>query len=130
MTPGITKIIDERRKNGRIETKLDALWEGVLISHAGTIVDISSTGCFILTPDDVKPKELIRLEIVLPTGRRIYLWGEVVYQIPEMGFALRYNGSDEVEQKSLEDFLASVRAERERSVPVTENSEGGPVSVP
>jgi hypothetical protein len=114
----MTRIIDERRQHERVEANLDALWEGVLIRHTGTVVDISATGCFILTQDDVKPKELVRLEVVLPDGRRIYLWGEVVYQIPEMGFAVQYTGTDESEHELLEEFLASVKSVREAADPV------------
>jgi hypothetical protein len=49
----------------------------------------------------VTPKELIRVEIQLPTERWIYLWAEVVYQLSEIGFALRFTGSTETEQTML-----------------------------
>ncbi|HEX8708875.1 MAG TPA: PilZ domain-containing protein [Pyrinomonadaceae bacterium] len=95
-------VVDKRRAE-RILVNLNARWEGVLAQHEGTIVDISSTGCFILTADEVMPRELIRIEIQLPTDRQTYtsLWGEVVYQISEMGFALRFTGSTEAEEKML-----------------------------
>ena len=93
--------ISDRREARRFQVKLNARWEGVLAQRTGTIVDISSTGCFLLTSDDVTPKELIRIEIQMPTERWIYLWAEVVYQISEMGFALRFTGSTETEQTML-----------------------------
>ncbi|HVF57373.1 MAG TPA: PilZ domain-containing protein [Pyrinomonadaceae bacterium] len=99
----------ERRKAERIHIKIGAHWEGLLSRRDGTIVDVSTEGCFILTSDDVQPKELIRLEIGMPTGRRIFLWGEVVYQVHEMGFALRFTSNDEAEQKMLATFLEYVR---------------------
>ncbi|MGB8509910.1 MAG: PilZ domain-containing protein [Pyrinomonadaceae bacterium] len=99
----------ERRISGRVQAKLDARWEGVLTSRTGTVVDVSSTGCFILTQDDVKPGELVRLEIILPTGRHIYLWGEVVYGIAEMGFAMRFTGTEETERQMLELLLEYLR---------------------
>ncbi|HEX8494021.1 MAG TPA: PilZ domain-containing protein [Pyrinomonadaceae bacterium] len=91
----------ERREAERYQVKLNARWEGVLAQRTGTVVDISSTGCFLLTRDDVTPKELIRVEIQLPTERWIYLWAEVVYQLSEIGFALRFTGSTETEQTML-----------------------------
>lgn len=94
-------ITKERRQGERVRTKLEAQWEGVLARRAGTVVDISSTGCFVLAAAEVLPEELIRLEIHLPTGRWMYLWGEVVYKIEEMGFALRFTGSDETELQML-----------------------------
>jgi hypothetical protein len=54
--------------------------------------------------------ELIRIEIESPHGRSVRLWGEVVYQFPEMGFALRFTGSDEDDQIGLEDLLLDLRA--------------------
>lgn len=102
--------ISERREADRFQVKLNARWEGVLTQRAGTIVDISSTGCFLLTRDEVTPKELVRIEIQLPTERWIYLWAEVVYQIPEMGFALRFTGSTATEQAML-DLLLDMLAE-------------------
>lgn len=93
--------VSDRRAAERFQVSLEARWEGVLSQRAGTVVDISATGCFLLTRDEVAPKELIRIEIQLPTGRWIYLWAEVVYKIPEMGFALHFTGSTETEQTML-----------------------------
>jgi hypothetical protein len=94
-------ITKERRKRERVRADLEAQWEGVLARRDGRVVDISASGCFILTDDEVRAEELIRLEIQLPTGRKIYLWGEVVYKVEEMGFALRFTGSDETELQML-----------------------------
>jgi len=99
-------MIEERRSQERVCVRLDARWEGVLARREGTVVDISPAGCFILTADEVQPRELIRLEISLPTGRHLYLWGEVVYTAADMGFALRFTGCDEVELKMLEELVA------------------------
>lgn len=100
----------ERRESERFQVKLNARWEGVLAQRTGTIVDISSTGCFLLTRDDVTTKELIRIEIQLPTERWINLWAEVVYQISEIGFALRFTGSTETEQTMLNLLLDMLAA--------------------
>jgi len=91
----------ERRQAERVYVRLNARWEGVLAQCEGHIADLSLTGCFVLTSDRVKPKELIRVEIQLPTEGWIYLWGEVVYQIPEMGFALSFTGIEEMERAML-----------------------------
>ena len=95
----------ERRRVGRIETNLRARWEGVLTQREGEVVDLSATGCFILTADEVKPNELIRLEIRLDETEAVYLWGEVVYKIPEIGFGVRFNGSDEQEEARLFQYI-------------------------
>lgn len=99
----------ERRRAERLRTSLQAFWEGVLTRRGGTITDISPTGCFILTRDDVQQQELIRLEVQSPTGRSICLWGEVVYKVEEMGFALRFTGMDEGERRLLEALMDTLR---------------------
>lgn len=97
----MNKPSTDRRHSERYSVRLAASWEGVLTRRAGTIVDISATGCFILTRDDVQQRELIRLDVESPTGRNLCLWGEVVYRAPEMGFALNFTGTDPTEQRML-----------------------------
>jgi hypothetical protein len=103
------KPASDRRKSDRFHTRLAASWEGILTRRAGVVVDISATGCFILTRDDVQLKELIRIEIESPTGRNICLWGEVVYRAPEMGFALRFTSTDPMGQQMLGLLLEYLR---------------------
>lgn len=99
----------ERRQAERVYVQLDARWEGVMAQCEGHIVDLSSTGCFVLTSDRVKTKELIRVEVQLPTEGWLYLWGEVVYRIEEMGFALRFTGVSDMEQAMLQLLLDFMR---------------------
>jgi hypothetical protein len=101
----MSTITIERREAERLQAKLHARWEAVLTQRTGTIADISASGCFLLTRDEVMPGELVRIEIQLPTGPWMYLWAEVVYQIPEMGFALRFTGSNKTEKKMLNRLL-------------------------
>ena len=85
----------ERRKSERVRVDLKVQWEGVLEHKEGTIVDLSVGGCFILTSHLVQTRELIRLEV----EGSLTVWGEVIYQIEEMGFGLKFNaGPDERQQ--------------------------------
>jgi hypothetical protein len=93
--------MDERRKVERVRVDLKVFWEGALTQLEGSIVDLSTTGCFILTDDQVRVGELIRVEIRPPKDGALYIWGEVVYQIAEMGFALHFTGGDEDDIKRL-----------------------------
>ncbi|HYP54494.1 MAG TPA: PilZ domain-containing protein [Pyrinomonadaceae bacterium] len=99
----------DRRRAERVETSLEAHWEGVLTRLAGTIVDLSATGCFILTADQVRPNELIRLEISMPETT-VCLWGEVVYKIPEIGFGVRFTGADAAEEAVIKDYVLAKRS--------------------
>jgi hypothetical protein len=83
----------ERRRAERVKANIKARWEGVLGQDEGTIVDLSINGCFILTAHLVQTGELIKLEMENSPEMEnsLALWGEVIYQIEEMGFALRFN---------------------------------------
>jgi hypothetical protein len=106
-------MIEERRASERVRANLPAHWEGVLASREGQVTDLSQTGCFVVTKADVQAKELIRLEITMETGRRLYLWGEVVYTVEEIGFALRFTGTEQTEMRMLEALIEFVRAKQE-----------------
>ena len=81
--------MQERREAERLRIDLDVRWEALRTQGRGTICDLSSTGCFVLTSAEVRPGELIRLEINFQQ-EVTSLWGQVVYGVPEMGFALRF----------------------------------------
>jgi hypothetical protein len=97
---------DDRRNAKRIEVNLPTTWEGLLERHEATITSLSLNGCFMLTGGSVQPGELVRLEIHLPEGNPVNVWGEVVDQAFEIGFAARFKspGEDE-DQKRLIEFI-------------------------
>jgi hypothetical protein len=106
-------LIEDRRKAARAEVNLNVTWEGLLTILKGEIVDLSMAGCFILTDDKVSPGELIRLEIQQPRSGVLNLWAEVVYQMPEIGFGVRFTGADESELKRL-GWLVKAELQRAR----------------
>lgn len=106
----------ERRQTERVKVNLEASWEGVLARCEGLIVDISLGGCFILTSDCVKPSELVRLDIQLPNGG-VCVWGEVVYQMNEIGFGVRFTHLSQEELEPLTKLINSVR-EKKPAAPV------------
>ena len=86
--------MQERRAAERLRIDLNARWETLRTQGRGAICDLSSLGCFVLTSGEVRPGELIRLEIDFPEEVAA-LWGQVVYAVAEIGFALRFAfGSD------------------------------------
>jgi len=94
-------MTEERRKAERAKVELRACWEGSIAQLKGSIVDLSITGCFILSDDKVRVGELIRVEIQPPKQGPLYVWGEVIYQIPEMGFAVHFTGADDSDLQRL-----------------------------
>lgn len=98
----------ERRSAPRIRVTLPARWEGVLHKEKGTITDLSRTGCFVLTGGQVEVRELIWLEIQLPDNDPVCFWAEVVDQAYEIGFAVRFNSSEETDEKRLHNYIDTI----------------------
>lgn len=90
-----------QRTAERVQVNLRARWEANFDEREGEVSDISTGGCFVLTAGEVSPMELIELEIELPTGRWLRLWGQVMYYAEEIGFGLRFTGVGEPEQTLL-----------------------------
>jgi hypothetical protein len=80
----------ERRRAERVHVNLDVIFEDQSRQQKGTISDISTTGCFILSPGEATPRQLITVIIQLPGDRTLNLAGHVVYNMPEIGFAIEF----------------------------------------
>ena len=102
-------MIEERRRAERFQINLDIKWEGTSGQRKGTISDISTSGCFILTSPEVVAAEPIKVGIQLPKGKIVTLPGEAVYSAAEIGFALRFTGLGKTEQRFLQRLIDSAR---------------------
>ena len=94
----------ERRRSPRYRVNLKARWEGLLTQGKGTVSDLSITGCFVLSGGETKTGELVRLEIYFPQ-EMASLWGEVVYTIAELGFAVQFTFAGEEFDLTLQDLV-------------------------
>jgi hypothetical protein len=102
----------ERRRAERHKVNFQARWEGRRASRDATVTDISVFGCFVLTEDLVERGETVRLDLRLPRGGQITLWGTVVYRAEEIGFALDFERFRDDEDRRRLDWL--LRAESHR----------------
>ncbi len=94
--------MEERRKLERVQTHLPAQWEGTSGNHKGIIINGSPRGCFVQAQGEDPGDEPIKLKIQLPDERWIYLWGQVAYHLPTVGFGLHFaRSSDEEGQVTL-----------------------------
>ena len=100
----------ERRLDARVRVNLPARWESFLTQQEGTIVDLSRAGCFVLSGGKLEANELIRLEITLSNGERVYPWAEVTQAVEDIGFSVRFTSIDEDERERLEEFVRSALA--------------------
>lgn len=100
--------MQERRTSDRLRVDLKARWEGLITQGRGSVCDLSSTGCFVLSGGEINQGELVRLEIYFT--RDIYsLFGEVVYTVAEIGFAVRFAYAGADEKRELERLMESLR---------------------
>lgn len=99
--------MQERRTAERVRINLNAGWEGLKTQGRGAVSDLSSTGCFVLSGGQVTKGELIRLQIGFPRDVGI-VWGQVVYSVAEIGFALRFIFGSEDEHRALDRLMDSV----------------------
>jgi hypothetical protein len=100
--------MQERRHAERISLSLPVRWESLLTHGRGTVCDLSGSGCFLLSARRARPGELIRLEIDFG-DHPVLAWGDVVYAVEELGFALRFVFSAENEGRALRELIDSMR---------------------
>ena len=100
--------MQERRHAERIELNLPVRWQSLLTQGHGTVCDLSASGCFLLTAGELHAGQLVRSEIDFG-NHLVVAWGQVVYQIAEMGFALRFIFSEENEARSLRKLIERMR---------------------
>ena len=103
----------ERRGAPRVRVSFRARWQGAWATREGEIRDLSETGCFILTDDLVRAGETVMIEIRLPASGQITVWGVVVYQAEEVGFAVRFSNFMAEDDRCMLGWL--VRAEAARA---------------
>ena len=100
--------MQERRAAERLRIDLTARWEALRAEGRGAVCDLSSLGCFVLTGAQLKQGESIRLDLDFPQ-ETASLWGQVVYTVAEMGFALRFGFATEAEKDRLVQLIESLR---------------------
>lgn len=105
----------DRRNAQRIDVNLPITWEGAFERSDATISSLSLNGCFVLSGGRVNPKELVRLEILLPGDDPVHVWAEVVDQAYEIGFAAKFTSpSDNEDQARLLQFIMEALKNREQ----------------
>lgn len=89
--------MQERRHYGRVPVRLDVIWKNESAESFAQIADLSPAGCFVSTTFELPEGEEVRLEVFMPRGGTIRLWGVVAHERWPAGFGVRFTGfgSDE-----------------------------------
>jgi len=106
---------DERRKTERLPLVMEASWEGSCSHSLARTVDISATGCFIDTLGQVEVGETLNLRLTLHDGEYISMQGVVIYQMPSLGFGVRFTRITPADQRRL-DALLDLKAKDTRRI--------------
>src|SRR5438128_1999860 len=80
----------DRRVDERLAVKMEVTCEASAGRFAGTMSDLSQTGCFILASGDVEDGDQVRIDIPLLAGGTLSLWGDIANHVPEIGFGVRF----------------------------------------
>ena len=80
----------EQRRAPRSSIILDVQWVTSGTIQPGTVSDISVSGCFILTSGATRPGEPVWINVRAPYGEQSVMFGEVVYPVAEIGFAVQF----------------------------------------
>ena len=89
-------MMEERRSAERLRTNINVRWESLKTQGGGQVCDLSVSGCFVLSGGEVNQGELLQLRLILD-DQIVSLWGQVIYAVSEIGFAVRFILTDEDE---------------------------------
>ena len=86
--------MEERRRAQRLRTNINVRWESLKTQGAGQVCDLSATGGFVLSGGEVNQGELLQMRLIFE-DEIVGLWGQVIYAVREMGFAVRFILTDD-----------------------------------
>jgi hypothetical protein len=82
----------ERRESPRYKVSLRARWGGgEWAGREGTVTNLSADGCYVMTEGAVAVGELVQVEVELPGGETLPLWGSVIHGAEGKGFAIQFS---------------------------------------
>lgn len=100
--------MQEQRAAPRFRVDLNVRWETLNSQGRGAISDLSISGCFVLAGGEFRRSELVRLQI--SSSRQVTnVWGQIIYAVAEMGFAVRFVFADENDKGNLISLINDLR---------------------
>jgi hypothetical protein len=98
----------DRRAVKRLSVNIDVEWENSDGRRPGTLSDISTLGCFVLSSGDVADGENVRIFLPLSGGMKAQFSAVVVNHVFEIGFGARFTDLSDAQKDFLENFVASI----------------------
>ena len=99
----------ERRRVERFSVTIDVEWMNSAGRKPGTISDISTEGCFVMSSGEVTDGETVRIFLPLTGGMKVQFDCEVVNHVFEIGFAVRFTVLSQSQRDFLGKFIDSLK---------------------
>lgn len=96
----------DRRAVPRYPISVNVEWEGASPRNQGTLSDISSNGCFVLTSGFVDDGEIVRLFLPLSDGMKVQLLAVVANHVVEIGFGAKFFDVSPAQFEFISNFVA------------------------
>jgi len=77
----------------------------------GEVSDLSAGGCFIMSGEEVREGDLVKLRLNIPGREDLTVWGNVVFWVRDTGFGVRFSAFS---QGGARDRLAMILSEEAR----------------
>ena len=97
--------IEERREAGRTSLVLEIYWQGRHGRSRGTISDLSPSGCFVLSGDEISDGETVHVFVPIGDGMNAQFTGNVTNHEDDIGFAVRFHELGETQLKVLHGLI-------------------------
>ena len=113
MDPAARPSGRDKRGAPRYRVDFRARWEGASGAGEGTVTDLSATGCFVLADTErARSNDLLRLDLYLPNGKSVTLWGTEVYTAEEIGFGVRFTEIPDADDRKRLGWLLEAEARK------------------
>ena len=100
----------ERREARRYGVTIDIKWQGKGGRSDGTLSDLSSAGCFVLSGAEVSDGETVHIFIPIGDGMNAQFSGVVVNHEDEIGFAVRFHALIDAQKGVLKNLIADEKS--------------------
>ena len=100
--------MSERRREGRWDVCLDAVWDGESGNYTARVTDLSEGGCYVDTMGEARVGEILNFKLQLPAGEWLALSGEVAHQNAPLGFGLRFVNLAEQQAETLRSLVTDL----------------------
>jgi len=95
----------DRRDEVRYKVTLDVYWQGSGGRSTGTICDLNTSGCYLLTGDSVARGETVHVFIQAGGEVNVQFTGEVINLQDEIGFAVKFDRLSEDQRRLLDELI-------------------------